>query len=67
MEKVANSSSSSTTAALVEVDQALLSQVAGGLPRGTWSETLALPRGTWSEIEALPRGTWESALPRGTW
>lgn len=67
MEKVASNSSSSSTATLVELDQAQLVQVAGGLPRGTWSEILALPRGTWSEVEALPRGTWESALPRGTW
>lgn len=45
---------------LVELNAEQLELVAGGLPRGTWSETSALPRGTWSEEQSLPRGTWES-------
>lgn len=40
----------------VELSEEMLSQVAGGLPRGTWGqqEASAAP----SEQSGLPRGTW---------
>ena len=67
MDQVTASPVSSLSAGPVELDISMLQAVAGGLPRGTWSEVQGLPRGTWSETEGLPRGTWESSLPRGTW
>ncbi len=65
MEQITNA----RTSALIELSLEDMACVAGGLPRGTWSETSGLPRGTWSEESGLPRGTWseESSLPRGTW
>lgn len=67
MEKVTVSLASSLAHGPVELDIVTLRAVAGGLPKGTWSEspTEGLPKGTWAE--SLPKGTWSDSLPKGTW
>ena len=67
MEQITTSIVSSSVRAPVALDLAQLACVAGGLPKGTWSELQGLPKGTWSEVQGLPKGTWESSLPKGTW
>jgi hypothetical protein len=67
MEQITTSLVSSSVRAPVVLDMAQLSLVAGGLPKGTWSELQGLPKGTWAEALGLPKGTWEASLPKGTW
>lgn len=45
---------------LVELDATQLRLVSGGLPKGTWIDTLGLPKGTWEKAD-------ETQLPKGTW
>ena len=67
MQQVTVSLASSLAFGPVELDISTLHVVAGGLPKGTWSEspTEGLPKGTWAE--SLPKGTWSDSLPKGTW
>lgn len=65
MEQITNNPAISRAQGLQELDIAQLGHVAGGLPKGTWSELAGLPKGTWES--ALPKGTWEQLLPKGTW
>ena len=65
MQQITKSIVSSSVSAPVELDLSQLACVAGGLPKGTWSELMGLPKGTWES--SLPKGTWEASLPKGTW
>lgn len=65
MQQITSAEFSSLASAPVELDASLLHLVGGGLPKGTWSEVMALPKGTWSE--SLSGSTEQSALPKGTW
>ena len=67
MEQITTSLVSSFVRAPLALDPSQLALVAGGLPKGTWSELQGLPKGTWAEALGLPKGTWESSLPKGTW
>lgn len=58
MEQVTTSFPSSLSAGPVELDVSMLQVVAGGLPKGTWSE---------ADVQGLPKGTWIESLPKGTW
>ena len=58
MEQVTASLVSSLTTGPVELDVSMLQAVAGGLPKGTWSE---------ADVQGLPKGTWVESLPKGTW
>lgn len=57
MQQITKVQSSPGVADPVELDLDQLQLVAGGLPKGTWSDLLGLPKGTWEE--ALPKGTWD--------
>lgn len=61
MEQITNTIVSRLCDGPVELSIDQLALVAGGLPKGTWSETSSLPKGTWQEeTSSLPKGTWEA-------
>ena len=58
------SQASQALTAPVELDEALLKLVAGGSPKGTWTDSTSSPKGTWA---SSPQGAWELGSPKGTW